>query len=67
MIADIIMQIPWYCDDKDCPDKWHLGTFCTNGDEDDIKDGYPYTYDAYSDGDHEPEESLPQWEEENKS
>jgi hypothetical protein len=67
MIADVITQIPWYCDDKDCPHKWHLGTFWTNDDEEDIKDGCPYTYDSFSDGDHEPEESMPSWEEENQA
>lgn len=48
--ADILHEVPWYCGEKDCESVWHKATYwfecrgkkCT------------YTYDGYSDGDHEP-------------
>jgi hypothetical protein len=54
--------VPWRCDDKDCAERWHKGTFWIqlpafklDSDFGDATDYAPstYTYDAYSDGDHE--------------
>ncbi len=53
--TDSAAVIPWRCDDKDCAAGWHKGTYWIQSftfDEGERPD--KYTYDAYSDGDHEP-------------
>jgi hypothetical protein len=62
--ADIILSVPWQCGDKDCDQQWHLSTYWSNDCESDIEEGYAYTVDSYTDGDHEPCESIPDYEEE---
>jgi hypothetical protein len=59
---DIILAIPWSCDDKDCPSQWHLGNYWAYGDG-------TYSYDAYSDGDHEDvdRDEVPEYEEVSKA
>ncbi len=57
MTTDIIMQVPWNCGDRSCPQKWHMGAYWIDGDE--------YTYDEFMDGDHETieEKDIPSTEE----
>ena len=47
--CDIIATVPWHCGERDCPVGWHLANYWieTSG------EGVEYTYDGYSDGDHE--------------
>lgn len=55
-MADIIMQVPWNCGEKDCTVGWHLGSYWIQD------EGAPYTYDSFTDGDHEDldsEDDLP--------
>lgn len=69
--ADILFSIPWHCGEHDCPVGWHLGTYWIEWD--DAKKGKKkteYTYDAYSDGDHETgltDKDLPSCEEQIKA
>jgi hypothetical protein len=63
LTVDILLSTPYQCGDNDCtsPGTWHKGTFW-------IDDSEPtgYTYDEFSDGDHEPaeESDLPSAEKE---
>jgi hypothetical protein len=47
-MTDIIMEVPWTCDDRECPKVWHLSNYWT---DDSLEGGY--SLDMYADGDHE--------------
>lgn len=59
--TDIASTVPWRCDDKDCAERWHKGTYWIELEPftlalgGSVPERKPpgYTYDAYSDGDHE--------------
>lgn len=56
MLTNIVCQVPWHCGFKDgCEQGWHLGSYWTH------EDG-GYTYDAFTDGDHEEIDSVPETE-----
>lgn len=63
MRCDIIETMPWQCDDNNCdaPGGWHKGSYWI--------DGKGYTFDEFSDGDHEgiDEEDIPKHEEVKKA
>jgi len=63
MTNDILLSMPWQCGDSDCTalGTWHTGTYWA----DDTADT-GYTYDKFTDGDHEEVEAsdLPSAEDE---
>ena len=58
-MSDIISTVPWHCGDRDCPVGWHVGNYWIDADGE-------YTWDAYSDGDHDvvDESDVPGYKEE---
>jgi hypothetical protein len=59
MVAGIITQVPWHCGERNCPAGWHLGSYWV---DDTSETGY--TFDEFTDGDHEDVDDLPTPEEE---
>lgn len=62
-MEDMIMQVPWHCGERSCPVGWHLGSYWITGSAE-----TGYSYDPYTDGDHEDvdEEDLPSFEDQDK-
>jgi hypothetical protein len=60
-IADVLFSVPYQCDDRDCAQQWHLATYWTNENAEEIAEGLNYTVDEFTDGDHEAisEDDLP--------
>ncbi len=60
-LTDPVFVLPWRCDDRGCTEQWHKGTYWITLERFTLAlGGTPperkperYTYDAYSDGDHE--------------
>jgi hypothetical protein len=57
-MADILMSVPWHCEDNDCPVGWHLANYWSSDEP-----GESYTVDSYADGDHESVDEIPTHEE----
>jgi hypothetical protein len=63
-MSEVWCSVAWYCDEKDCPQEWHEGTYWTCDCGEEWCKGW--TYDSHSDGDHdhtdeEPEDERPSW------
>lgn len=46
LAGDIVSQVPWMCEDKECPRTWHMTTYW-------LYENGTYSSDEFSDGDHQ--------------
>ena len=55
-MTNIILTIPWRCDDRDCSMEWHKANYW-------VQEGGEFTIDSYADGDHETVSEIPSHDE----